>query len=63
MMATDFAYGLGGAGEACVQNVVHNPDLTEAQKERILGLNAAALFGIDPATRAGASAAVAAGSA
>jgi aminocarboxymuconate-semialdehyde decarboxylase len=62
MMATDFPHGLGGAGEACVQNVVQNPDLTEAQKERILGLNAAALFGINPASRVGASgAAVAAG--
>ncbi|HZT06271.1 MAG TPA: amidohydrolase family protein [Chloroflexota bacterium] len=51
MMAIDFPHGLGGAGEACVDDVVANPRLTDAQKDRILGLNAAELFGIDPVTK------------
>jgi predicted TIM-barrel fold metal-dependent hydrolase len=47
MMAIDFPHGLGGAGENCIDDVIENPRLTEPQKERILGENAAELFGID----------------
>lgn len=46
MMAIDFPHGLGGSGESSVDDVYNNPGLTEAQKDRILGLNAAELFGI-----------------
>lgn len=46
MMAVDFPHGLGGAGESVVDNVLDNPGLTEDQKNRLLGLNAAELFGI-----------------
>lgn len=51
MMAIDFPHGLGGAGESCVDDVCANPALSEEQKDRILGLNAAELFGIDPVSR------------
>jgi predicted TIM-barrel fold metal-dependent hydrolase len=50
MMAVDFPHGLGGAGEACVDDVLENPLLTPEQQDRILGLNAAELFAIDPET-------------
>jgi predicted TIM-barrel fold metal-dependent hydrolase len=46
MMAVDFPHGLGGAGESVVEAVLSNPGLTGPQKDRILGLNAAQLFGI-----------------
>jgi predicted TIM-barrel fold metal-dependent hydrolase len=46
MMAVDFPHGLGGAGRSCVDEVLTNPGLTGEQKNRILGLNAAELFGI-----------------
>ena len=46
MMAVDFPHGLGGAGLTCIDEVLNNPGLTEPQKDRIMGLNAAALFGI-----------------
>ena len=46
MMAVDFPHGLGGAGRSCVDEILNNPGLSEKQKERILGLNAADLFGI-----------------
>ena len=46
MMAIDFPHGLGGAGESCIDDVVTNTGLTEAQKDRILGLNAAEFFGL-----------------
>lgn len=46
MMAIDFPHGLGGAGERCVDEVVSNPGLTREQKDAILGVNAAQLFGI-----------------
>lgn len=52
MMAVDFPHGLGGAGESCIDDVLTNPALTEAQKDRILGLNAAEFFGIDAQSRA-----------
>lgn len=55
MMAVDFPHGLGGAGEACIDDVITNPALTADQRDRILGLNAAELFGIDPETRARAA--------
>jgi aminocarboxymuconate-semialdehyde decarboxylase len=63
MMAIDFPHGLGGAGEACVDDVIANPRLSEEQKDRIMGLNAAELFAIpaDTPTKA-PRAAVAAGS-
>lgn len=53
MMAIDFPHGLGGAGESCVDQVLNNPGLTDEAKDRILGLNAAELFGIaaEPAAR------------
>jgi predicted TIM-barrel fold metal-dependent hydrolase len=51
MMAIDFPHGLGGAGESCVDDVTGNALLTDEQKERILGLNAATLFAIDPVTK------------
>jgi aminocarboxymuconate-semialdehyde decarboxylase len=46
MMAVDFPHGLGGAGESVVDAVSNNPGLSEQAKTRILGLNAAELFGI-----------------
>jgi predicted TIM-barrel fold metal-dependent hydrolase len=46
MMAVDFPHGLGGSGETAIEQVLTNPGLTQAEKERILGLNAAELFGI-----------------
>ncbi len=46
MMAVDFPHGLGGAGEGVIDAVLNNPGLTHQQKERIMGLNAAELFGI-----------------
>ncbi|HEY3116067.1 MAG TPA: amidohydrolase family protein [Chloroflexota bacterium] len=46
MMAIDFPHGLGGAGESCIDDVVANSLLTQAQKDRIMGLNAAELFNI-----------------
>jgi aminocarboxymuconate-semialdehyde decarboxylase len=51
MMAIDFPHGLGGAGESCIEDVTGNALLTDEQKDRILGLNAAELFAIDPATK------------
>jgi aminocarboxymuconate-semialdehyde decarboxylase len=52
MMAIDFPHGLGGAGESCIDDVIENPLLTDEQKDRVMGLNAAELFAIDPETRA-----------
>jgi aminocarboxymuconate-semialdehyde decarboxylase len=46
MMAVDFPHGLGGAGRSAVDEVLTNPGLDQEQKDRILGLNAAELFGI-----------------
>lgn len=46
MMAVDFPHGLGGAGESVVDAVLNNTGLTRQEKDRILGLNAAELFGI-----------------
>ena len=46
VMGTDFPHGLGGTGEGAIQDVMNNPHFTEEQKSRILGLNAAELFGI-----------------
>jgi aminocarboxymuconate-semialdehyde decarboxylase len=46
MMAIDFPHGLGGAGESAVDDVFDNPGLTDAQRDRILGLNAAELFAV-----------------
>lgn len=46
MMAVDFPHGLGGAGESVIDQVLSNPALGEHEKDRILGLNAAELFGI-----------------
>jgi aminocarboxymuconate-semialdehyde decarboxylase len=45
MMAVDFPHGLGGAGESVVEVVSSNPAFTQDEKDRILGLNAAELFG------------------
>ena len=44
MMAVDFPHGLGGAGESVVEAVIGNSRLTQEDKDRILGLNAAELF-------------------
>lgn len=46
MMAVDFPHGLGGAGESVVDAVLNNSDLTPKDKDCILGLSAAELFGI-----------------
>jgi aminocarboxymuconate-semialdehyde decarboxylase len=46
MMAVDFPHGLGGAGESLVEAVLSNSGLTDDQKDRILGFNAAELFRI-----------------
>jgi len=46
MMAIDFPHGLGGAGESALDDVLGSPWLTDAQKDRIAGLNAAEGFGI-----------------
>ena len=46
MVGTDFPHGLGGSGEATVESVLTHPDLTDEQKDQILGLNAAELFRI-----------------
>jgi aminocarboxymuconate-semialdehyde decarboxylase len=46
MMAVDFPHGLGGAGETVVDAVLNNTALTQQEKDRILGLNAAELFGL-----------------
>lgn len=46
MMAMDFPHGLGGAGESLVEVIMSNSGLTNDQKDRILGLNAADLFGL-----------------
>jgi aminocarboxymuconate-semialdehyde decarboxylase len=64
MMAVDFPHGLGGAGESVIDDVLSNPGLTDEQKDRLLGLNAAQLFGItvQPESAAIFSAATLAGS-
>ena len=49
MLAVDFPHGLGGAGESATDDVTNNPDLSQHDKERILGLNAAELFAVGPA--------------
>jgi aminocarboxymuconate-semialdehyde decarboxylase len=46
MMASDFPHGLGGPGDTAVEQVLTNPGLSQHEKDRILGLNAAELFGI-----------------
>ena len=46
MMAVDFPNGLGGAGQSVGDAVMNIPDLAPKDKDRILGLNAAELFGI-----------------
>lgn len=46
MMAVDFPHGLGGAGETVVDAVLNNTALSQQEKDRILGLNAADLFGL-----------------
>ena len=56
MMAVDFPHGLGGAGEAATDDVTNNPDLSQYDKERILGLNAAELFAVGPAAAEAATA-------
>jgi len=51
MANSDFPHGLGGAGESMAEIVRGIAKLTEAEKEKILGLSACALFGIDPVSR------------
>lgn len=47
MMSVDFPHPIGGAGDTCVDAVLNNPGLSQEQKDRILGMNAAELFGIN----------------
>jgi predicted TIM-barrel fold metal-dependent hydrolase len=51
MMAIDFPHGLGGAGESAIDDVLDNRWLTDEQKDRVMGLNAAEFFGIQAETR------------
>jgi hypothetical protein len=46
MAASDFPHGLGGSGETAMDQVLANPRLSQHEKDRILGLNVAELFGI-----------------
>ncbi|MBM2812921.1 MAG: Amidohydrolase [Chloroflexi bacterium] len=43
LMGTDFPHGLGGAS---LTDLRSNPTLSEDAKEKLLGLNAAKLFGL-----------------
>jgi len=52
MMAIDFPHGLGGAGESALDDVLGSPWLTDLQKDRVAGLNAAEFFGIPVPTEA-----------
>ena len=51
IVGSDFPHGLGGSGETMVDGVRHLEALNAGQKEQLLGLSAAALWGIDPTTR------------
>jgi predicted TIM-barrel fold metal-dependent hydrolase len=49
LFGSDMPHGLGGTGESGVDDLMAQADLNEAQCERILGLNAAELFGLQTA--------------
>jgi len=51
LVNTDFPHGLGGASERMSDIVGRLDRLTSEQKDQLLGQNACALFGIEPATR------------
>lgn len=50
MVNSDFPHGLGGAGETMAALVLGIEELTEREKDQLLGLAACRLFGIDPVT-------------
>ena len=51
MVNSDYPHGLGGTGEGMADVVRDLDDLTDGEKDQLLGLAACTLFGIDPTTR------------